>query len=162
MPSGAPCRFSGSIADAAGAPMLALEEKIGDPLRALRTMDRGVPAAAGLREVGDCVREAAPGAGGSGAEQGAPGGQWGRVPTAVHRLQLLGPPRALGRGGQAQPLTPPPSPLSPSPCLPAESGRRPAPVEAGVRRAAGALALAEQGAAGARAGGGGGGGGRRR
>ena len=69
--------------------MLALEEKVGDPLRALRTMGRGVPAAAGLREVGDCVQEAAPGAGGSGAEQGAPGGQWGGVHTAVHRLQLL-------------------------------------------------------------------------
>ena len=99
MPSGAPCRFSGGIANAAGAWMLVLEEKGGDPLRALRTVGRGVPAAAGLREVGTAGRrKAAPGARGSGAEKGAPGGQWGGVPTAVHRLQLLGPPRALGAG----------------------------------------------------------------
>lgn len=36
--------------------MLVLEEKGGDPLRALRTVGRGVPAAAGLREVGTAGR----------------------------------------------------------------------------------------------------------
>lgn len=56
-----------------GAWMLVLEEKRWGPLGALRTVGRGVPAAAGLREVGTAGRKAAPGARGSGAEQGAPG-----------------------------------------------------------------------------------------
>lgn len=88
--------------------MLALAEKVGDPLGALRIMGRGVHAAAG-----DCGQEAAPGASGSGAEQGLPAGSGVECPplsTAAPRA-----PSGSGGGEGRRSLSPRPPPLSPPP-----------------------------------------------
>lgn len=95
------------------------KEKAGDPLRGLRTMGTGVQAGEGLRDLGDCGQEAAPGAGGSGAEGSRRPVGWG-----PHCCPLSAAPRApLGSGGgeEGRPgFSPPPPPLSPplpvSPC----------------------------------------------
>lgn len=84
----------------------------------LRTMGTGVLASEGLRELGDCGQEAAPGSRGSGAGGLLVASGVG-VLTTVHCLQLLGPSGLWGQGGQAWPLIPSPSNLSPllvSPC----------------------------------------------